>query len=164
MLKPCHKHLRCILGDLAVWHISNRFNTPFFFQFLACHSSDFYIAKIKIHAHSGDSTCTFGSTPKNLKKKMHFRWHSDTTFGDIAIPHVIWCTYWVRFMPNFNYHDPIHWVKIDNLYLNIRIRDRYLGSFLLRIWWIPFCEPHFSLSTDEKHKVNLQPKNIINFL
>lgn len=33
---------------------------------------------------------------------------------------------------------------------------QYLRSFLLGIWRVPFSQPHFSLPTNKKHKLNLQ--------
>jgi hypothetical protein len=37
----------------------------------------------------------------------------------------------------------------------------YLGSLLLWIWSVPFCQPHLPLPTDEKHKMYLTSKAIL---
>jgi hypothetical protein len=37
----------------------------------------------------------------------------------------------------------------------------YLGSLLLWVWSVPFCQPHLPLPTDEKHKMYLTSKAIL---
>lgn len=39
---------------------------------------------------------------------------------------------------------------------NIKDQNKYLASFLLGIWCIPFSQSHFPLSANEKHKMNLR--------